>query len=459
MFVILILLAIVCYLYNTWIIYSYWKNKGVKGPRPLPVVGNYGSVFFTSKTEAQLIVEFYNAYPEEKFIGIYKGAIPLLLVKDLDIIKQMYIKEEKIFLRPPITFLRKLNKTVAVVPTFELWKTVRQTMEPLYHKRRYGKVTHLIERPIKNYLKFIDELVDKDDKHEIYSLLKTYTLEILAVLAFNKELHGFKQESEVLKLGKIFSDLMIHSKIYTIATTFPSIMAIMKPFAQMKLDIVCDNVKKLTGSYINSLQRGDDISQTFLDYLLKGKDKITNRLTNKNQQLLVDDDFIIQQCATICLSYDSIANAMSYAFYELAVNEGIQDKAYEEIVEALEQCDGEFRADAVYKMKYLEMVFDESLRLHTPGDFIDRQCTAKYTFPGTDICLDKGVNVYTVIGGIHLDPKYFPNPEVFDPQRFSQENRNKIPRLAYMPFGDGPRECLGNATENTGSQHHYVTKS
>lgn len=64
-----------------------------------------------------------------------------------------------------------------------------------------------------------------------------------------------------------------------------------------------------------------------------------------------------------------------------------------------------------------------------------------YTFD--KLVVPKGITVQIPTYAIHHDPEYYPNPEVFDPERFSSENRSKIQSMAYLPFGEGPRNCIG----------------
>lgn len=66
-----------------------------------------------------------------------------------------------------------------------------------------------------------------------------------------------------------------------------------------------------------------------------------------------------------------------------------------------------------------------------------------YKLPGTDIILDKGTAVCFPLLGLHYDPKYFPEPQKYDPERFSEANKRKYPFGAYMPFGEGPHNCIG----------------
>lgn len=75
--------------------------------------------------------------------------------------------------------------------------------------------------------------------------------------------------------------------------------------------------------------------------------------------------------------------------------------------------------------------------------FLDRKVTMDYKLPGTDLVLTKGSNVYIPMMGLHLDPDYFPNPDVYDPERFNEENIGKIIPYSYIPFGEGPHNCIG----------------
>ena len=75
--------------------------------------------------------------------------------------------------------------------------------------------------------------------------------------------------------------------------------------------------------------------------------------------------------------------------------------------------------------------------------FINRTCTKDYKVPGTSFTIPKGTPMYIPTLGFHMDPKYFPEPEKFDPDRFSFENKGKIVTGTFIPFGQGPRMCLG----------------
>lgn len=66
-----------------------------------------------------------------------------------------------------------------------------------------------------------------------------------------------------------------------------------------------------------------------------------------------------------------------------------------------------------------------------------------YQIPGTKQIIEKGTMVTIPLYALHRDPRYYPNPDTFDPERFSSENLKSRPPCTYLPFGDGPRNCIG----------------
>lgn len=90
----------------------------------------------------------------------------------------------------------------------------------------------------------------------------------------------------------------------------------------------------------------------------------------------------------------------------------------------------------------------ETMRKYPPAPVYLRKCTKTYQVPDTNVIIEKGLSVLIPAYGLHRDPEYFPNPEKFDPERFSKENKSKIWDYTYIPFGDGPRICIGNYNQS-----------
>lgn len=97
------------------------------------------------------------------------------------------------------------------------------------------------------------------------------------------------------------------------------------------------------------------------------------------------------------------------------------------------------------QLKYIieKCFIPESLRKYPPLPFINRECVEDYKLPDTDITLEKGTGLLIPITSFHYDEEIFENPMEFDPERFSHENKQKRHQYAHIPFGEGPRICIG----------------
>lgn len=83
------------------------------------------------------------------------------------------------------------------------------------------------------------------------------------------------------------------------------------------------------------------------------------------------------------------------------------------------------------------------MRMYPPAGSLFRECTKDYVFEELGVKIEKGTGILIPVGGIQNNPDYFPNPEVFRPERFLPEEKAKREQLAHMPFGEGPRICIG----------------
>ena len=72
-----------------------------------------------------------------------------------------------------------------------------------------------------------------------------------------------------------------------------------------------------------------------------------------------------------------------------------------------------------------------------------RVCLKKYKIPESDVVIEKGTPLIITVLGLHMDPNYYPNPEKFDPERFTEEEKRKRHHYAYIPFGGGLHQCMG----------------
>lgn len=168
----------------------------------------------------------------------------------------------------------------------------------------------------------------------------------------------------------------------------------------------------------------------------------------KNATEITDQDIATQALIFFFGGFDTVASLMSFMSYELATNPDCQEKLRQEVDETLQNCNGKLTYEAIVNMKYMDMVTSETLRKWPNAPAVDRVCTKPYTIEPTrpdekPIHLKENDTVLLPIYALHRDPQYFPDPHRFDPERFSEENKANIVPYTYMPFGSGPRNCIG----------------
>lgn len=147
---------------------------------------------------------------------------------------------------------------------------------------------------------------------------------------------------------------------------------------------------------------------------------------------------------------------LSFLAYELMVDPDCQTKLQKEIDELNKKVDGKpVNYDQVQGMKYMDQVVCETLR-KWPSPMLDRlasiqiysrnwkhlvnifrACNKDFEleYDGKKILIEKGRSFYVPLAGLHFDERYYENPDKFDPERFSEENRGKIDPATYLPFG------------------------
>ncbi|GBM81409.1 Cytochrome P450 3A8, partial [Araneus ventricosus] len=169
-------------------------------------------------------------------------------------------------------------------------------------------------------------------------------------------------------------------------------------------------------------------------------DPIAKFVSNKNLTL---NAAVAQSISFFTAGFDTIASTLSFATYLLAVHPEIQDRMYEEVRQVLQKTEGELTYEAIQEMKYLDNVLSETLRLYPVIPRLERMTEADCKLGDTGIVVPKGMVIVIPTYALHQDPKLFPDPEKFDPDRFLPEERAKRDSYAYLPFGDGPRHCIG----------------
>lgn len=161
---------------------------------------------------------------------------------------------------------------------------------------------------------------------------------------------------------------------------------------------------------------------------------------------LTIDEVVSQAFIFFIAAFETTASTMVLCLFELSKNQDLQRKVQMEIDEILKGRDSsEVDYDLMSNLKLLDCCIAETLRKYPPAPFLIRECTKTYSIPDTKLVIEKGTSLIISCFGLHRDPDIFEDPLTFKPERFleSSTGEGKAAGLFYLPFGDGPRICIG----------------
>lgn len=177
------------------------------------------------------------------------------------------------------------------------------------------------------------------------------------------------------------------------------------------------------------------------------QDISTEQLKGNSGRVWSDPDLTAQCFLFFTAGFETTATLLATMCHELAENQAVQLKLRCEIDAARSRLNGgPFTYDVMQSLRYLDMVVSESLRKWPPAIATDRMCVRPYELHDDDghtLRIRKGDGLWIPIFALHRDPEYWPEPNKFDPERFSDERKGEIQPFTYVPFGVGPRNCIG----------------
>ncbi|KAJ0177947.1 hypothetical protein K1T71_006820 [Dendrolimus kikuchii] len=437
----LITVPILIYWYITRT-FNYWKDRNVVTPKPVPLFGNWKEAALRRKNMNLVFEEIYKQFPNEKVVGVYRMTTPCLLIRDLDIIKHIMIKDFDLFPGRGVEFSQDGLGANLFHADGELWRALRNQFTPIFTSSKLKNMFHLITERGDKFIQHIESL--KNPEHEIHRLIQKYTMSTIAACAFGLDLDNMDDKFPVLR--RVDELVMAPSLALEIDMMFPGILK--KLNSSLFPRFVSEFFSDLVEQIITERNKAPSNRKDFMDLLLELKNKGQVQTVKRNgelekQTIAITDDIIAAQAFAFFIGgYETSAATMTFLLYQLALNPHIQDKLIAEIDEVITKHNGQVTYECLTDMVYLEQVFKETLRLFAIADLM-RNVVVDYKVPGTDVVLKKGQTVLISPRGIHHDPNLYPEPEKFDPERFSVENSANRHPCAYLPFGIGPRQCIG----------------
>lgn len=195
-----------------------------------------------------------------------------------------------------------------------------------------------------------------------------------------------------------------------------------------------ERLRKVVLKLIEERRRTGEDHGDLLSMLLLAADE------NNNGRQMTPEEIWDEALTFFIAGYDTIATAMMWTWYLLAQHPDVEARLHAEVDEVLAG-GGPATFDDLPRLRYTEGVLSESMRLYPPTWRLVRR--AIRDFPIGDHVIPARSLVVVCQYAMHRHPRYYPDPERFDPDRFTPEAKAARPRFSYFPFGGGPRHCMG----------------
>ncbi|GAB0087592.1 Cytochrome P450 [Sergentomyia squamirostris] len=425
--------------------HKYWENLGFPYAKPQFFFGNVRGIG-TSKHSSQLFQEAYREMKNKGIIGgIYFFVQPVAIVLDLDILKNILVKDFQYFHDRGMYVNERddpLSGHLFSLPG-QKWKVMRAKLSPTFTSGKMKMMHSTIVAVAKELQKTLHPYAMNREDIELRDFLARFTTDVIGNCAFGIDCNSLKDpNTEFRRAGKKVFEFNFTSLVRALfIQVFPDIAK--KLHLSLTDKEVTEFFLKLLKDTLEYREQNNIVRNDFLSLLIQLKN--TGKLEGDNVDLgkISFEELAAQTFLFFIAGFETSSSTMALALYEMALNQEIQDRVRQEVLSVLERFDGEYTYEACMEMKYLGRVIYESLRKYPIVDNLVRLVTNDYQIPGTKLTLKKGTGLITSIYSIHRDPEIYPNPERFDPDRFTEDEIAKRHPMAWLPFGEGPRMCIG----------------
>merc|ERR1711936_1079923 len=394
----------------------------------------FGNNEFGGSLSNNMLTHYNHKELAEHRYGLYwDGNNPSIFVRDIDLIKRIQVVDFDHF--TDFGFLEKeyLEKVGNVFGIADMqgehWRKMKKMVTPPFSVPRMKKMLptmNVAAERLRDYLKTVEKL----EYVNAVDFSKKFYMTAVASVAFGLDIDCFgEKESEFEKKGKN----LISVFRFILKNMFPSLAIL------FKIKVLNPESEKF---FADICKR---IVQERKNNKFEAKDILGNLMHVAKENPDMTDEMMYKTCVQFFTDgYETASQATGVLFYHLARNPDIQERAQEEIDEIFEKKKGDDHIDEsdLNNIPYLDQVLSEGLRLGAIP-MTNRYCTMPYKVPDDDYVIPKDMKIVIPTVGLHYDAKYWENPLKFDPERFNSENKGKIEGIAFQPFGQGPRNCLG----------------
>lgn len=436
--VVFTVLALVASLLLWWLrkTFTFWKGKGIA------YLGFWEYMRFCyeiyTKPLHDVVIRYYTKYG--RVYGSYQGTVPTLVVGDADILREVLVSQFKNFAdrsesqRVGSEIWRKSLMNLSG----DEWKKARSIFVPALSPSKLKKIALKVKATVERATSKVVEAAAKNEPVNIYGLAEQSALCSTAALNYSVDLETAEKNHPLVQSLDAISMNMGGWKLVMLFL-MPKIYKLLQP--DYPKEAGTNLFKAFVSHLIDERKSKNKEEEDFLQVFMDAEYDMQNGADGKTdgKQKMQMDEITAHGIIFFVAGVESVATAMTHTAYFLAMHPEFQDKVIAEVDKAISE--GGLTYDALQEMPYLEASIKEALRLTTPDSVGMRLCTEETTVAG--IRFKPGMCVDIPLAAMHRDPEYFPEPEKYNPERFLPENKDKVKPFSFIPFGAGPRNCVG----------------
>lgn len=423
---------------------TYWKRHGVPYVKSSVMFITSWKVLLGFDSFDNYCKNLYNYNPKARYLGTMEIRKATLLLRDPELIKQVTVKYFDHF-PDHRSFITEEMDPIFGRNVFSLkgdrWREMRNTLSPSFTANKMKFMFGLVSKCCEGFVEYLYDHPEFSSSIEAKDAFTRYTNDVIATVAFGIEVNSLKHRNNEFYLRGVD------------ATKFSGVLRLIK-FVFFNM---CPRLMRMAGFKFLSRSTTTFFIKTITD-TIKARDQqgivrpdmihLLMLARNERKREIDDDDIVAQAFIFFLAGFDTVSVLMCFAVHTLALHQDIQERLREEVESHLDE-EGQISYESLSAMKYMDMVISETLRLYPPVLMTDRVCEKKFDLPPAmdgynGVTVQPDNSILIPVYAMHMDPQYFPDPEKFDPERFNDENKNNINPYVYMPFGIGPRQCIGN---------------
>lgn len=423
------------------------KSLPVVDEKFYPFVGHLLQLKTDSREFFQQLIEYSEKCRSLPFTIVWLGPLPMVAMYNTEVVEVILTNSKEIDKSYTYKFLEPWLGLGLLTSTGYKWRSRRKMLTPTFHFTILESFLDVMNEQANVLVNKLNKHVDGEAFNcSIYVAL--CALDIICETAMGKNIGAqSNDDSKYVRAVNRMSDL-VHQRMKQPWLWFDFLYLMFKDGWEHKrtLRIVHNFTNSVINERAKEIERAEECQsdekdttpskkkhRAFLDLLLNVTDDEGRKLSHDDIQEEVDT-FMFE-------GHDTTAAAMNWALYLLGSYPEVQKKLDNELDEVFGQSNRPATLADLKKLKYLECVIKETLRLFPPVPFFARNLTEDCEIAGYTIA--KGSQALIFLYSLHRDPRHFPNPEEFQPERFLPENSTGRHPYAYVPFSAGPRNCIG----------------